>query len=192
MNKFLKSITLFGIFALLLTPMIYAQKSKEVLTNAKIIELVRLGLSADIIVEKIRQSDCQCDTSTAALAKLKAAKISDAIIMAMLNSDSGGYSESQPTRKTAVKEDEDLPPPTKSTTPNKTNNAILNQMLEPGIYLFEDGKATAIEPTIYSGTKTNVLGSVITYGIKKAKIRAVVRGKASNMQVESARPKFYF
>lgn len=179
-------------FALLLTPTIYAQKQKEVLTNAKIIELVRLGLDEEIIVEKIRQSECQCDTSTTGLTKLKAAKVSKTIIMEMLNSASGGYSESPPTRKTAVKEDEDLPSPTKSTNSNKTSNAVLNQMREPGIYLLEDGKATAIEPTIYSGTKTSFLGSALTYGIKKSKIRAVVRGKSANLQVKSARPEFYF
>ncbi len=194
MKNLLKPIVITVILSfLMITPtQLSAQTKREVLTNAKIVELVRLGLSEGIIVEKIRQSECQCDTSTTALAKLKTAKVSDAIIMAMLNSDSGSYSESQPTRKTAVKEDEDLPLPTKSTNPNKMSNAILNQMREPGIYLYEDGKATAIEPTIYSGTKAGFLGSALTYGIKKSKIRAVVRGKSANLQVKSARPEFYF
>lgn len=35
-----------------------AQTKREVLTNVKIIELVRLGLGEEIITEKIRQSDC--------------------------------------------------------------------------------------------------------------------------------------
>ena len=33
---------------------------------------------------------------------------------------------------------------------------------------------------------------MMTYGIKKAKIRAVIRGKSANMQVISKRPDFYF
>ena len=56
-----------------------AQTGREVLTNRQIIELVRLGLSEAVIVEKIRQSECRCDTGTTALAELKAAKVSDTV-----------------------------------------------------------------------------------------------------------------
>ena len=37
-----------------------------------------------------------------------------------------------------------------------------------------------------------MLGSMMTYGIKKTKIRAIVRGKSANTQVSSRRPEFYF
>lgn len=195
--SFAVSLTIILGLGILLVPASFAQTKREVLTNAKIIELVRLGLGEEIIVEKIRQSDCQCDTSSVGLAKLKTAKVPNAIIMAMLNSSpsGAGYSESKPPRKTVGSEDEDSTPP--QTKPNANQkiaegSANLSEMREPGIYLLENGKVTAIEPTIYSGTKASFLGSALTYGIKKSKIRAVVRGKSANLQIKSPRPEFYF
>lgn len=167
---------------------IYTQTNREVLTNVKIIELVRLGLGEDIIVEKIRQSQCQCDTTSAGLAKLQTAKVPQAVIMAILNSSNGEkpFSDSVP--------DKPQPKATQAGGPKDggPNRSELSQMAEPGIYLNENGKITAFEPTIYSGSKTNFLAGALTYGLKKTKIRAIIRGKSANMQVSTARPEFYF
>jgi TPR repeat protein len=59
-----------------------------VLTNTDIEQMVATGLSADVIRAKIANSQCQFDTSTAALVKLKAAKVPDAIVVAMLSAAS--------------------------------------------------------------------------------------------------------
>ena len=174
---------------------VHTQTKREILTNAKIVEMVRLGLDDEIIVEKIRQSECRCDTDTNALAKLKTAKVSKAIMMAMLEASSNkDFPPSPDTKSYSESGGNDSPKnaPNNSTKSNGASSKTLAQMSEPGIYLFEDGKATAIEPTIYSGTKASFLGSALTYGIKNSKIRAVVRGKSANMQVKSARPEFYF
>lgn len=58
---------------------------KEILTNTSIIELAQLGLGDTIILEKMRQSECQFDTSLIGLKQLKAAKVSEAVIAAMMN-----------------------------------------------------------------------------------------------------------
>lgn len=58
---------------------------KEILTNTSIIELAQLGLGDTIILEKMRQSECQFDTSLNGLKQLKAAKVSEAVIAAMMN-----------------------------------------------------------------------------------------------------------
>lgn len=170
----------------LLTIAIGAQNKREVLTNAKIIELVQAGFDEDIIVQKIRQSDCQCDTSTDALTKLKVAKVSKPIIMAMLEATSGEkpYSESNSGNGKPVQ--------TIQAEPSTLSQKALSQISEPGIYLFENGEIKQIEPTIYSGTKGSFLGTALTYGIKKSKIRAVIRGKSANLQVKTGRPEFYF
>jgi hypothetical protein len=55
------------------------------MTNASVVELVKLGLGEAVIIQKIRQSDHNFDTSTAGLGQLKAAKVSDNIIMEMMN-----------------------------------------------------------------------------------------------------------
>jgi hypothetical protein len=180
--------------ALLLSPVItFSQSQREVLTNTKIIEMVRLGLGEALIVAKINRSDCQCDTSTAAIGRLKTARVSDAIILAMMNAaDASGFSDSRPP-KPASRESvdsqvagKDGPPPANEA------DSLLRQISEPGIYLNENGKLSAIEPTIFSGQKTSFLGTALTYGFKSAKIRAVVRGKSANLQLTNRRPEFYF
>lgn len=160
------------------------QSKKEVLTNDKIIELVKLGLGESIIIEKIRQSECQCDTSTNGLTKLKTAKISDAVIMAMLEAASGGktYSESGNNNQKTSPSTSNLP---------VENQQFLSQITEPGIYLLENGEMKQLEPTNYTGTKSSFWGVIVTQGIKKAKFKAVVRGKSANLHT-STLPEFYF
>jgi hypothetical protein len=55
------------------------------LTNTDILEMLKAGLAADIIVAKIKSSPMNFDTSPAALAELKAANVPDAVILAMVN-----------------------------------------------------------------------------------------------------------
>jgi hypothetical protein len=167
-----------------------AQSRREVLTNAKIIELAQLGLGDEILVEKIRQSECRCDTSAAALARLKAAKVSNAVMMAMLGSTAGGGDSDQ----TGSREPVGKPTPNVSTREPKSpeESGALAQISEPGIYLFENEKMTAIEPSVFSGAKMNPLLGTLTYGIKKTKYRAKVRGNSANLKAASSRPVFYF
>jgi hypothetical protein len=54
------------------------------LTNKDVIDMVRSGLSTEIIVAKIRSSPSRFDTSAPTLAELKADNIPDAVIMAMV------------------------------------------------------------------------------------------------------------
>ena len=185
------------ISALWLTPIskTTAQSKREILTNAKIVELVRLGLDEEIIVEKIRQSDCQCETDTNALAKLKAAKVSKPIILAMLESSANQNSPTSLQNKSYSENNDNNSPKdntNNSTKSNSLSNKILGQMSEPGIYLFENGEMKQIEASVFSGTKANPLMGAMTYGIKKTKFRAKVRGKSANMQVSNAQPEFYF
>lgn len=57
------------------------------LTNADVIALVEAGLSESIVIEKIRTSATQFDTSTDALLTLKKAAVPDAVIRLMVNPD---------------------------------------------------------------------------------------------------------
>ncbi len=61
-----------------------------VVTNADVLMMLKMGLSADVIVAKIKVSNCKFDTSPAALQELKNANASDAIILAMMNATGGG------------------------------------------------------------------------------------------------------
>src|ERR1700678_4383760 len=54
------------------------------LTNADIIQLVKLGISADAIVKKIKSSKSLFDTSSSAVAALRKDGVPDAVIIEMV------------------------------------------------------------------------------------------------------------
>ncbi len=56
------------------------------LTNKEVFEMVKAGLTADIIVAKIKSSPSKFDTTTGTLADLKTAGIPDSVILAMVQS----------------------------------------------------------------------------------------------------------
>lgn len=62
----------------------HAQSTAVPLTNKDVVELVKMGLSSDVIVAKIKNSSSNFDTSLAALQELKAANVPDPIILAMV------------------------------------------------------------------------------------------------------------
>lgn len=55
-----------------------------VLTNADVLMMLKMGLSSEVIVAKIKVSNCSFDTSPTALQELKQANATDALIMAMM------------------------------------------------------------------------------------------------------------
>ena len=62
-----------------------AEPAGTSLTNKDVLEMVKAGLTGDVIVAKIKSSPANFDTSPAALAELKAANVPDAVILAMVN-----------------------------------------------------------------------------------------------------------
>lgn len=55
------------------------------LTSKDILDMVKAGLTSDVIVAKIKSSATSFDTSPTALADLKAANVPDSVILAMVN-----------------------------------------------------------------------------------------------------------
>ena len=183
------------IWLILLMPLAFVsltsgQNVREVLTNAHIIDLVRSGFSEQLIVEKIHQSECKCDTSSAGMQKLKTAKVTDAVILAMMDS-SRGYSDSVSIVGKSKNTNNDLPEK-KTLDEPVAGPKELKQITEPGIYLFENGKMNQIEPSVFSGSSVNPLKASLTFGIKKIKFKAKVRGRSANLNTTSSQPVFYF
>ena len=58
--------------------------SDEALTNKDVFEMLKSGLSAEIIVAKIKSSVCAFDTSTKALQEMKSSGVPEQIILAMV------------------------------------------------------------------------------------------------------------
>src|SRR6185369_12694199 len=134
-------------FALLLSPaMLFAQDAKnagEVLTNDQVITMVKAGLSTPIIVNKIRSSKTNFNTSTDELIRLKQARIPDEIVNAMFEAS---------THTSAVSSTMGAGDVSKA-DPNDPSSAH-----EAGIYLLEekDGqrKMIQLEPSVSKQTKS--------------------------------------
>jgi hypothetical protein len=168
------------IFALA-TPLL-AQNGDEVLTNDSVITLFKAGLSSTIIVNKIRSSKTNFSTSTEELIRLKQARIPDEIVAAMFDAT---QRRSQATSTSGAGD------ATKA-DPNDPNAAH-----EAGIYLLQkvDGnqKMIQLEPSVSKQQKTGgILKSTLTYGIAKVKFKAALNGKTASLQINEARPVFYF
>lgn len=73
------------IILLILLFSIPAFAQSAAMTNGDVIDLLKTGLSAEVIVAKIRASETKFDISTNALKALAEAKIPDSVIVAMLD-----------------------------------------------------------------------------------------------------------
>src|SRR3989442_12614973 len=68
------------------TSLCLGQQLSKKMSNQDVIEMVSLGLSDDVVVDKIHGATAtDFDTSIGSLKALKAAKVSDAVIRAMIN-----------------------------------------------------------------------------------------------------------
>ncbi len=95
-----KPISFFLINLLFLTSIFCSQmvnaQTQEKLTTKDVIEMVKIGVSIEIITAKIKASKTEFDTSPAALQELKKEGVPDALVIVMLQPTSGG--EVKPTR----------------------------------------------------------------------------------------------
>ena len=66
------------------TPRAVPEPQGAVLTNADVLMMLKMGLSSEVIIAKIKVSNCSFDTSPVALQELKNAKASDPLILAMM------------------------------------------------------------------------------------------------------------
>lgn len=73
-----------------------ADQLRPTITDADVLEMHTAGFSAQVIVAKITTSICDCDTSPASLSKLKAAGISEPVILAMIGSHAVEHNEGPP------------------------------------------------------------------------------------------------
>jgi len=156
--------------------------SSEVLTNDKVITMVKAGLPSTIIVSKIHASKSNFNTNTDELIRLQQSHVPTEIINAMVEASNHTSAVSSNSGAGDVLK----------LDPNDPAAAH-----EAGIYLYQekDGKKTMtqLEPTISKQSKTGgMLSSALTYGIAKIKFKAVLAGGNASLQIANPRPIFYF
>ena len=61
-----------------------SQTAAPALTNKDVLDMMKAGLTAEVIVAKIKSSETNFDTSPAALAELKAANVPESVMLAMV------------------------------------------------------------------------------------------------------------
>lgn len=153
------------LFTLFISIGVHAQT--EALTNQSILDMKELGFSEDVIITKIKNSACDFDSDISALKSLKEQGISDNIIITMLNSyKSNNYAN---------------------------NNEIKNEPERKlGIFINEDRELKRVLPSVFSGTKTNTLGSALSYGLASSSIRTILNNSESINIAHNTHPEFIF
>lgn len=175
-SKLVRTVITLLIFA---STLCTAQRQSK-LTNEDVIQLVGLGLSDDVIIDKIYAADAtQFDTSVEALKTLKADKVPDSVLRAMINP--------RPIAAT----------PSAAAAAPKADPNDPSSPHDPGIYMYVKGKngleLDMLEPTVYSqGKSGGVFKSAMTYGIAKVNWKAVVRGAHANSRSGDSGVAFYF
>ena len=129
--------------------------------NQHVLELVGLGLPDDIVIQKIQSAPAtNFDTSVAGLKSLKAAKVSDAILRAMLNPKAVALTS-------------------KPSTPAEPSNLPK----EIGVYVVLKGKTTEVDPEIVGWQTGGVLKSVATLGFDKGHINGKIMKSRSPLRI---------
>lgn len=116
-------------------------QSQEPLRNADIVKMTTAGLGADTIVLKIESSTTQFDTSTDALAALKAAGVPEVAIVAMIKA--GARTTNSPASP-------GTPPPSSAPAPVSGQDDS-----KATVYVYRPGKfmGKALEPSVFLDDK---------------------------------------
>lgn len=183
-----------------------------------IVSMVQAGLSEDLIVARIRKEDRAFDLSPEEMIRLKKAGVSDAILRVMLDPKAEVKPQPQPNPQPQVPVAPAAPvvlhtpavpvvapvANPSGATPAPGSSAPAGDPNDPmtphdsGIYLYtrdRDGnpKMIVLERAAYQGSKTGgVLTSALTYGLRKAKMKAVIPGPRAALRTGDQRPVFYF
>jgi hypothetical protein len=170
------------------------QKSaQEVLTNESVIQLLKVGLSEDLVIAKISQSRCSFDTSTAGLIALKQAGVSDRVLHFMIDPTRPPLPAAPPPTPTAA-----APVSPGARAPDaagqpRTGDPVVDSVpQESGLYYFSQSAMTKMDLRTLASAKTaGRLGSFATLGIKSVKNNAYLIGPSAKMRIKETTPVFY-
>lgn len=152
--------------------------AEEVLNNASIIELQSLNLGDGVVIEKIKTSKCDFDTSVTGLKQLKSAKISDAVIQAMIAAKAPAASAAPAKSANAA---------ASGGSANSDDPAVPHTA---GVWLQQGGKMIKIESEAPAETSSG--GYIGPFGIGKRSQTARIPKAAAQLQLTERRPVFYF
>jgi len=200
-------------FQVLAFLIIGVQSFSQDLTNASVISMLKKGLSESIVKAKIKQSVCNFDLSTEALISLKENKVSEGVIMAMIEksdqqNSSSPQNQTSTTKNLNVTYNASLQTQTnkKRADPDKVLNPkyqeevnrVLPNLYESGIFIYDSKEQLyqKLDATVITANKAGGFGQALaaglTYGLANSKMEASIYGKKANLQLENVNPVFYF
>lgn len=181
---------------ILLLTTLSAQIKVDTLTNKSVVQLKNAGLGSEIIKAKIRTSFCKFDLSTNDLITLKKAGLTDEILSAMM--DKGDFETAKLTQpsqsNTGIATTQTYPSqrPIQAAPVAYASNAV---SITTGIFYCKGKPYMLVEldPSIYSqGKAGSGIGTALTYGISKTKVKSSISGGTANLQIPDKQPEFHF
>jgi hypothetical protein len=153
------------VFVLLCSQWLTGQAVSKRMTNQDIKDLVGVGLSSDVIVDKIHAADAtDFDTSVEALKDLKAANVPDAVVRAMINPHAA-------------------PAPAPAAAPAAPAADTSGLPQEIGVYVLVKGKISEIEPEVVGWQSGGMLKAMATGGLTKGHVNGKVMNPKSPLQL---------
>ena len=148
------------------------------LTNARVIELSKLGLDDEIVIARIRNSKCQFNLADTDIVELKKGGVSPRVIAAMIDASSANPSSA------TTKAD--------SLGGLKINTTSEDRSYSPGMYVQTSSGPTKIMGQILDSKRSgSLLVSDLTLHIKSSKENVQLLGPHAQT-VTGTTPEFYF
>jgi hypothetical protein len=163
--------------------------AQEALNNDAIVKMVKSGLGEDVILSVVKSQPAKYTLTPDELIALKTAGVPDRVVAAMVDKGTGGGAPGAAAASGAT-------PVAGTVAAGDPNDPMSSH--DSGIYLYAKNRngeytLTVLEQAAYQGSKTGgMLGMALTYGIKKAKTKAVIPGQHASIRTPDAEPVFYF
>jgi len=159
-NSFALSTVALSLLLILSTVAPLRAQAKKPLTSDDLIQMKKANFDDQMVVNAIAADGVSIDTSVHGLMALKSAGVSDKVINAVL---------AAATPKTSA--------------PNAAEEQDKSVPDEIGAYVMVKDSMTALPVEIVNVKTAGMLGTVMTYGLKKAKIQGTVSGSKSSTQL---------
>lgn len=153
-------------------------QAQDTLTNAKVIQLAKIGLEPSVIIGKMKTSVNVFDVSTDGLIALSSNGVPTEVINEMMKVDAEA--------KAALANQKDMKDP--------------RSMRAPGIYYFDPGDETKpikrVDPSVISSSKLSAGGIAISGPFIQSspteKLKSTLAGAKSRLEFTATSPVFYF
>ena len=155
---------------LLISGLAFGQSGKP-LTNDDVVQMVKGGFDESTAIAAIESSDTNFDTSVQALMALKTAGVSEKTISAMLAA----------TKKKAEAAKGTAPAPTPAPAPAAAPNPDVPD--DMGVYVKLKGSLAEVYAEIVDWKSGGVGKSMLSMGMNKGHVNAVVNGPKSKLQL---------